>query len=123
MKQTYETGLSGEKAAETYLTQKKGMRCLERRYRCKCGEIDLIMLDQGCLVFVEVKTRKTGEPGEGLKAVNFRKQQRIVRASSLYMLSARKLNSAVRYDVVEVFGDSILHIPNAFQPQGRMFYR
>ena len=56
MKATYETGVRGEEIAEAYLTQ-MGMRCLERRYREKPGEIDLIMEDGECLVFVEVKTR------------------------------------------------------------------
>ena len=60
MKTTYETGLQGERAAEEYLHQKMRMHCLERRYRNQCGEIDLIMLDGETVVFVEVKTRKTG---------------------------------------------------------------
>ena len=123
MKQTYETGLDGEAAAEQYLTVQKGMICLERRYRNKCGEIDLILQDGDFLVFTEVKTRKTAAPGQGLLAVNTAKQRRIVRAAILYLMTEKRLNSAVRFDVVEVRPGAILHIPNAFQAPGQMFFR
>ena len=48
----YESGLSGEAQAERWLTQQRGMTCLERRYRALDGEIDLIMRDGDFLVFV-----------------------------------------------------------------------
>ena len=123
MKQTYETGILGEIAAETYLCGKCGMICLERRYRTKSAEIDLIMQDGDAVVFVEVKTRRTGDPGLGLLAVDQRKQKRIIRASTLYLMFHQKMNAVIRFDVVEVGLQSILHIPNAFQPAGSMFYR
>ena len=63
MKQTYETGLAGEETAEHFL-EGKGMVCLLRRYRNKCGEIDLVMKDRETIVFVEVKTRKKAGPGQ-----------------------------------------------------------
>lgn len=122
MKQTYETGLKGEETAETFLTEQQGMICLERRYRNKCGEIDLIMRDGETIVFAEVKTRKTGSPGAGMAAVNTLKQIRIARAAALYLMSTRQNRSPVRFDVVEVNQESVIHIPNAFQPGG-MFYQ
>ena len=122
MKQTYETGILGEIAAETYLCGKCGMICLERRYRTKSAEIDLIMQDQDTLVFVEVKTRSKGKPGDGLQTVNAAKQKRISRGAMLYLMKHHKLNQSVRFDVVEVNRENIIHIPNAFQPGG-MFYR
>ena len=122
MKKTYETGLEGEKQAEEYLCARKGMTCVERRFRAKCGEIDLIMRDGGTLVFVEVKTRKTGAPGFGIAAVDGRKQQRIARGAMTYLMSRRLVGAPVRFDVVEVCRGEITHIPNAFQP-GNMFYR
>ena len=123
MKQTYETGLTGEMIAENYLTGQKGMTCLERRYRNKGGEIDLILMDQETIVFAEVKTRFTAAPGQGLLAVNTAKQRRIIRAATLYLMTRRQLNAPVRFDVLEVRHDSVLHIPNAFQADGRMFFR
>lgn len=122
MKQTYETGLEGEETAEAYLHTARGMICMERRYRNRCGEIDLIMRDGETIVFVEVKTRKTGSPGAGMMTVNAAKQKRIARASALYLMSTRQLSCPIRFDVVEVNPDSVLHVPDAFQPGG-MFYR
>ena len=123
MKKTYETGLTGEKLAEEWLCRHRGMVCLERRYRTKRGEIDLIMQENDMIVFVEVKTRKTGDIGLGLMAVTPAKQKRLTQAATLYLMYRHSLNAAIRFDVVEVRGDgSVIHVPNAFQSTG-MFYR
>ena len=122
MKQTYETGLQGEEAAEKYLQNTRGMTCMERRYRTKHGEIDLIMREGGAVVFVEVKTRLTASRGTGMMSVNSAKQRRIAQAAMIYLMKTHQLNQPVRFDVVEISCGEIIHIPNAFQP-GRMFYR
>ena len=123
MKQTYQTGLWGEKIAADYLTQELGMVLLEHRYLTKCGEVDLIMLDVDTVVFVEVKTRKTGEPGNGLTSVNVAKQRRITRAAALFLMQKPWGQKPVRFDLVEIHGDKeIIHIPNAFQPYGSFRY-
>ena len=122
MKKTYETGIIGDKTAEKYLQKELGMVCLERRYRTKCGEIDLIMLDRDTVVFVEVKTRKTGGPGSGLSAVNTAKQKRIVNTSLVYLMKMKWTGRIIRYDLVEISKDGILHIPNAFQPYGHFYH-
>ncbi len=98
------------------------MICLERRFRNRCGEIDLIMQDGETIVFVEVKTRMTGGPGTGMTAVNAAKQRRISQAAMLYLMTSRRMEHPVRFDVVEITPDSVIHVPNAFQP-GSMFYR
>ena len=121
MKTTYETGLQGEQAAEKWLEKNLKMRCIERRYRTKAGEIDLIMLDGETIVFVEVKTRKTSGQGTGICAVDRKKQIRIARSSVLYLMSMKWMNRAVRYDVMEISREGVLHIPNAFQPGGMFF--
>jgi len=123
MKKTYETGLSGEAKAAEWLRKEHGMQVLEQRYRSKAGEIDLIMSDGETIVFVEVKTRLHADAGNGVLAVDGRKQQRIAKASILYLLRNGWQNRAVRYDIVEVRPDGILYIPNAFQPGGGLFYR
>jgi putative endonuclease len=122
MKTTYQTGLTGEKTAAEWLQGKYRMQLIETRYRNKAGEIDLIMLDQNTIVFIEVKTRLHATAGSGLMAVDRRKQKRIARAATLYLISKGMQNQAVRFDVVEVSCSGVLHIPNAFQPGG-MFYR
>ena len=96
MKTTYETGILGEETAEKYLKQERAMVCLERRYRTKCGEIDLIMLDGDIVVFVEVKARKTTGPGTGLSAVNTAKQKRILNASLIYLMKMKWTDRIVR---------------------------
>ncbi len=121
MKQTYETGLAGEKTAEEYLCGKRKMVCLERRYRNKCGEIDLIMLDQDTVVFVEVKTRRNSALGEGLSAVNRTKQTRIARAAMIYLMQKKWIRRPVRFDLIEINRNEILHIPDAFQPGGQFY--
>lgn len=122
MKKTYETGLWGEDEARIYLENECGMSCLEHRYRTKCGEIDLIMLDGETVVFVEVKTRKTAQPGAGLSAVNLQKQKRIVRAALVYLVKQRWMKRSVRFDLVEICGREILYVPNAFQPYGQFYH-
>ncbi len=121
MKMTYQTGLAGEQTAADWLIKTQRMKLLESRYRNKAGEIDLIMLDQDTIVFVEVKTRLRAAPGSGLLAVDRRKQQRIARAAMLYLVSNGWQNRICRFDVAEVSDHDVLHIPNAFQP-GRIFY-
>ncbi len=121
MKATYQTDIQGEQMAEDYLTA-RGMRCLERRYREKCGEIDLIMRDGDTVVFVEVKSRfSSGQAGSGMLAVTPAKQRRIARAATLYLMRNPAAGRGVRFDVVEVNRDGVLHIPNAFQPGGMYF--
>ena len=122
MKDTYETGLRGEKAAEEFLTEKYGMILLEHRFRAKCGEIDLIMSDGDTTVFVEVKTRSTGKTGEGLSAVSYEKQKRIARAASLYLMQKKRIWQPVRFDLIEIIGEEILYLPNAFQPYGSIMH-
>lgn len=122
MKMTYQTGIIGEQKAAEWLKNHAGMQLLETRYRNKAGEIDLIMMDRGTIVFVEVKTRLHAPAGSGLLAVDQRKQQRIARAAMLYLMENKLLKNAVRFDVAEVTASEVIHVPDAFQP-GSMFYR
>ena len=121
MRNTYQTGISGEEKAETYLTG-KGMKLLEKRYREKCGEIDLILLERETIVFVEVKTRLSDQgAGTGLAAVNPKKQYRISKCAALYLLKHNWLNRNVRFDEIEINQNEIIHLENAFQPGGMFF--
>lgn len=95
-------GKRGEVEAERAL-KRDGYRIVERNYRCKYGEIDIIATDGNVLVFIEVKTRSSkafGTPGE---AVDRRKQGRIVRSSMEYLSSVwRGAEPLSRFDVVSV---------------------
>jgi putative endonuclease len=94
-------GKHAEQLAETYLTQ-HGLRLRQRNYRCRGGEIDLIMTDNGTLVFVEVRYRKHQMFGGAAASVDRRKQQRLLLAARHYLQQYRAGNSACRIDVVAI---------------------
>lgn len=110
---TYEKGLAGESQAIQYL-EKQGLQLVHRRYRAPGGEIDAVMLEGDTLVFVEVKLRYTGASGDGLMAVNTKKQRKIIKAA-LYYLAQCDHDGPVRFDIVEVTADGVQHIRDAFQ--------
>lgn len=113
MMKQYDAGIWGEKLAENWLVQ-QGMKLLTRRYRGQDGEIDLIMLDTDTIVFVEVKYRPSARQGDGLSAVTPAKQRRMTHAAMAFLLEQDLMERSVRFDVVEITKDGILHIPNAF---------
>jgi len=81
----------------------QGLRLLERNYRCRAGELDLVMLDGGTLVVVEVRSRSTSAHGDAASTVGPRKQQRFIRAARHLLLSRpdyRRLPA--RFDVVAI---------------------
>ncbi|MCD7921614.1 MAG: YraN family protein [Clostridiales bacterium] len=93
----------------------RGYRVLEKNFRCRFGEIDLIMTKDGCLVFVEVKYRSTGSCGAPQEAVDARKQQRICNAASCYLYMHHcPPDTPCRFDVAAISGDEIELISNAF---------
>lgn len=97
-----ELGRRGEKEAERAL-KRDGYKIVERNYRCRYGEIDLIATDKDALVFIEVKTRSNKAYGAPAEAVDHRKQGRIVRASMEYLSQVWKGSEPhSRYDVVSV---------------------
>ena len=109
----------GERAAEEYL-EDADYEILERNFRLKFGEVDIIAEKDGCTVFVEVKTRKNNLYGNPSEFVDFRKQRRIKKAAACYR---DLVNDDVRFDVVEVIYEdrggkltatNINHIENAF---------
>lgn len=109
----YEAGLIGEQQAEEYLLQ-KGMTVLARRYRGQDGEIDLILQDGDYVVFCEVKARPKGQIGAGLMAVTPLKQRRMIHAALAFLVEREWMARPVRFDVVEITAQGILHIPGAF---------
>lgn len=112
----YETGLSGEAQAEKYLVE-QGMQAITRRYRGEDGEIDLVMQDGEYIVFVEVKARRRGGYGDGMMAVTPNKQRRMIHAATAFLLEREWMERPVRFDVVEITRDGLIHVPNAFMAQ------
>lgn len=112
-----EIGTAYEDRAAQYLEQ-KGYQILERNYRCRQGEIDLVAMDGSYLVFVEVKYRSNRGKGHPAEAVNVRKQQRITRAAVYYCYKHRiPEDHPCRFDVVSILDSETEHIKNAFEMQ------
>lgn len=107
-------GARAEQWACEYL-QQRGLELLERNYRCRPGEIDLVMRDAGTVVFVEVRYRSRNGFGGALASIDTRKQAHILAAASHY-LQRHDVNDPVRIDVVGVRGrDRIDWLQNAIQ--------
>lgn len=109
----------GEERAARYL-RLRAYRILEKNYRCRLGEIDLIASRGGFLVFVEVKLRRTDRFGEAREFVGRSKQERILATAQLW-LQEHETSLQPRFDVIEIYAPDgpegrvkINHIENAF---------
>ena len=90
-------GDRAEKIAAGYL-QRKGLALIETHYRCRWGEIDLILRDRDTVVFTEVRLRRSKDFGGAAYSVDSRKQARIIATARHYL--AGKKEEACRFDVV-----------------------
>jgi putative endonuclease len=110
-------GKAGEDRAAQFLSR-RGYRILERNYRTRNGEIDLIALHEGTVVFVEVKTRTSDAYGAPELAVTPRKQQRMIKAALGYIKYQKLHQVPCRFDVVAISDGTekgIGVIQNAFE--------
>lgn len=109
-----QTGAAYELKAEEYLLG-NGYKILERNFRNRSGEIDLIAKKDGYICFVEVKYRTTLAYGNPLEAVDYRKQNQIRRVATYYLMK-NKLSewTPCRFDVIAFEGEKMTHIENAF---------
>ncbi len=115
MQNNRRTGTKYEELAADFL-RKKGYHIIEKNFRCRLGEIDLIAERDGCIVFVEVKYRKDESCGFPEEAVDRRKQVRVSNAASYYLYSHfYPTGTPCRFDVVAAdAGGEIRLIENAF---------
>lgn len=112
-----EKGKTYEEKAAVFL-QKQGMQLLFKNYRCRQGEIDLVGIHENCLVFVEVKYRKSASRGRPEEAVGVQKQIKICRTSDYFRIYHRQYASMqIRYDVVAICGEELKWYKNAFPYQ------
>jgi putative endonuclease len=99
-----EAGHQGEDAALAML-RRSGLHLIERNYRCKAGEIDLVMLDGRTLALIEVRYRTSRDFGGAAASVTWRKQKRIIAAAKhLLMTRAELRRYPARFDVVAISG-------------------
>jgi putative endonuclease len=112
-------GERGESIAYRFLRD-RGLRPVARNFRCRGGEIDLIMLDQECLAFVEVRCRSSARFANPADTVDYRKQRKIVRTAAMFLARERRFaNHTMRFDVVAIEGEGIEDvrwIRDAFRP-------
>lgn len=108
-------GSEAEQLAVAYL-QRHHLVLIERNYRCRFGEIDLIMRDNAILVFVEVRMRANDFFGGAAASITIDKQQKLLRAARHY-IAGTNAEPACRFDVVLLSGSNDYHvewIKNAF---------
>lgn len=103
----FSTQIIGEKGEEytVKFLEKKKYKILERNYRKRYGEIDIIAENKNYIVFVEVKTRHKDSMTSAADAVNRQKQIRIIKTASLY-LAENETEKFCRFDVCEVYVNS-----------------
>lgn len=109
-----------EEAAMEYL-QSKGIKIIQKNFRCKNGEIDIIGKDGECTVFFEVKYRANEEYGGALMAVGKQKQRRICKCAMVYCMLHPEVKE-LRYDVIAITDSKIDWIQNAFLHIGYSIY-
>ncbi|MCL2048830.1 MAG: CCA tRNA nucleotidyltransferase [Defluviitaleaceae bacterium] len=111
---TYNLGMLAQKKAEAYFLQ-NGCTLLQCNYRTKSGEIDIIAKEpSGTVVFAEVKYRATAGLGLPREAVGTAKQQKIIDTAMHYIAENTLDEQDFRFDVIELLGDELNHIENAF---------
>ena len=110
-------GAKGEELAGEYL-KNRGFEILERNYRYKRKEIDLIVRDKNTVVFVEVKAGRSKKFGLPLERVDLKKQKKIIEVAQAFLAENDFPDYDFRFDVVEIElvkgGNKINHIENAF---------
>ena len=122
-----ELGGKGEKLSARLL-KRKGYKIVQRNYRCKLGEVDIIAKREKTLVFVEVKTRQTAEFGPPQYAVTGAKKKQISKAALSYIREKKLTEQGCRFDVIAVTFSpesrkpKIEHIENAFELSRRYTY-
>ena len=97
-----EVGNLGEEIATEYIKKKKYV-IIQRNFRCRYGEVDIVAKDNNEYVFIEVKTRTSKKFGQPAEAVNQLKKKHIYNVTRYFLHRYKIENSLVRFDVIEVF--------------------
>lgn len=111
---TIETGSNAEQRAVALLVR-KGYRIVDRNYRTKLGELDIVARHEDTLVFVEVRSRRDATYGSAMEAVGWRKQRKVTRVAMQYLAWRKPRFSACRFDVVAITGGELVHIEDAWR--------
>lgn len=109
--------IEGEDLAARLLVD-KGWQIVARNWRCKIGELDIVALDGGELIFVEVKARRSAGFGGPVGAVTFEKRRRIRKLAEVFIAWERPTFETCRFDIVAIVfdgsGGDVEHLVDAF---------
>lgn len=97
-------GAAAEQYAASWLRQRK-LRILSTNFRCRCGEIDIIAMDESTLCIIEVRYRKSANFGSAAETVTMSKQQRIINSTQFYLQRHQQYSDlCIRFDVLAMSG-------------------
>lgn len=107
-------GIGGEVRARKHL-EHNGLALLDAGWRCRLGELDLVMIDGQTLVFVEVRARQAGNVVSAIESIDRSKQNRFVRAARAWLAAhAERAHLPARFDIVAIDGDALVWHADAF---------
>ena len=107
-------GSAYEDSAAMYL-QRKGYQIVERNFRCKIGEIDIVCIKKQTLHFVEVKYRSSEQYGHAAETVSIKKQRKIYQCAQLYLVKHREYEIFdASFDVLAITGNQIQLYSNCY---------
>ena len=92
-----------------------GYEIVERNFRCKAGELDIVARDGDVLVFVEVRSRSDGDHGDAVEMIRRTKQRRVVRVARYYLAAAAPAFERCRFDVVAITAGEAILLKDAFR--------
>lgn len=95
------TGILGEKIAIKYL-KSRGYKIVQKNFKTKCGEIDIIAKDGECICFIEARTRTSDSFLSPYESVNYFKQKRIIKTAQIWLTKNKFDNSLCRFDVISI---------------------
>lgn len=109
-------GYAAENQARQFLSQ-QGLTWITSNYRCRWGEIDLIMKDKDTIVFIEVRSRVSNEYGGAVESITMQKKKKIIKTASHYLVAKNLWDKCfTRFDVISLQGElnAMEWIKNAF---------
>jgi putative endonuclease len=107
-------GASAEDSAAQLLSD-AGYRIVERNFRCKAGELDIVARDGDVLVFVEVRSRSDDEHGSAVEMIRRTKQRRVARVATYYLATVEPVFEQCRFDIVAITAGEAILIKDAFR--------
>ncbi len=106
-------GAAAEQYAADYIAA-QGLKLVERNWRCRFGEIDLIARDGKTLVFIEVRSRTNLNFGGAASSIQYRKQEKLIRTAQTYLQSISPLPPC-RFDAICIDGDQLVWLKDCIQ--------